>query len=56
MYGGMRRYSVQSEDDIFSLPESWIRENGDGNQPESYLDVQTVQDLLSIVRSKKETQ
>jgi len=45
---GQRRYSLRSEDDIFSVPESWISNNGQNAFSESYFDADTVKSLLEL--------
>jgi hypothetical protein len=47
---GQRRYSLRSEDDIFSVPESWITDTGQNTFSESYCDTDTVKSLLELAR------
>lgn len=47
---GQRRYSLRSEDDIFSVPESWITDNRQNTFSESYFDADTVKSLLELAR------
>jgi len=43
-----RRYSLQSEDDIFSVPESWIIDTGQNVFAESYFDTNAIRSLLKL--------
>lgn len=45
---GQHRYSLQSEDDIFSVPESWIIDTGQSVFAESYFDTNTIRSLLKL--------
>lgn len=47
---GQRRYSLRSEDDIFSVPESWITDTGQNAFSESYFDADTVKALLELAK------
>lgn len=45
---GQRRYSLQSEDDVFSVPESWIIDTGQNSFAESYFDTNSIKALLEL--------
>ena len=45
---GQRQYSLQSEDDVFSVPESWISDMGQGIFLESCFDTDSIKALLEL--------
>ena len=45
---GQRRYSLRSENDIFSVPESWITDTGQNDFAESYFDADAIKSLLEL--------
>lgn len=45
---GQRRYSLRSEDDVFSIPESWITDTGQNAFSESYFDADAIKSLLEL--------
>lgn len=45
---GQRRYSLRSEDDVFSVPESWITDTGQNTFAESYFDTNAISLLLEL--------
>ena len=45
---GQRRYSLRSENDVFSVPESWIIDTGQNLFSESYFDADTLRALLEL--------
>lgn len=45
---GQRRYSLRSQDDVFSVPESWIIDTGQNVFSESYFDADTIKSLLEL--------
>ncbi|MEZ3486278.1 MAG: Y4bD/Y4pK family protein [Lachnospiraceae bacterium] len=47
---GQRRYSLRSEDDIFSVPESWVTDTGQNAFSESYFNADTVRSLLELAK------
>lgn len=49
-FNGQRRYSLQSEDDIFSVPESWIMDTSQNAFADGYFDTDSIRYLLKLVR------
>lgn len=45
---GQRRYSLKSEDDVFSVPESWITDTGQNAFSESYFDAAAIRALIEL--------
>ena len=45
---GQRCYSLQSEDDIFSVPESWTRDTSQDFFAEAYFDTDSIKLLLEL--------
>lgn len=45
---GQLRYSLCSENDTFSVPESWITDTGQNAFAESYFDADTIKSLLEL--------
>lgn len=45
---GQRRYSLQSEGDVFSVPESWIIDTNHNAFAESYFDANSIRALLEL--------
>lgn len=45
---GQRRYSLRSQDDVFSVPESWIIDTRQNLFSESYFDADTLRALLEL--------
>lgn len=45
---GQRHYSLRSEDDVFSVPESWTIDTGQNLFSESYFDTDTLRALLEL--------
>lgn len=43
-----RRYSLRSQDDVFSVPESWVTDTGQNVFSESYFDADTIKSLLEL--------
>lgn len=45
---GQRRYSLRSQDDVFSVPESWTIDTGQNIFSKSYFDADTIKSLLEL--------
>lgn len=45
---GQRRYSLRSEDDVFSVPESWITDTGQDVFSETYFNADAMKSLLEL--------
>lgn len=50
---GTRRYSLQSGDDVFAVPESWITDTSISDYSESYFDSYSVLNLLELAALMK---
>jgi hypothetical protein len=49
-FNGQRRYSLQSEDDVFSVPESWIMDTSQNPFADEYFDTGSIRYLLELAR------
>ncbi|MBS6094189.1 DUF5372 family protein [Enterocloster bolteae] len=45
---GQHRYSLQSQDDVFSVPESWITDSSQNAFSASYFDTNAIRSLLEL--------
>ena len=47
-FNGQRRYSLQADNDVFSVPESWITDTGQNAFSESCFDPDSIKSLLEL--------